>query len=202
MAHEGLWNQLLELEPQSTAERAACRYIPDQNRYVLTMLEKDYVIDLKEKNIFSGQSDDAIEPAGFLEQLCLLTYLINSQNLPLAGKLVRPENLPSGQFFFRGQHSMPTEDVKNAFGDCPEQLYSASDCFDATKCDFGDASIELRVFPRVPVTFVVWQGDEEFDARASILLDETVSSQLPLDALLTAVKIAVGMMVENCQQAE
>ena len=200
MAHEGLWEQLLKLDAKSTQKRADCHYICEKNQYLLKMLNKNYVIDLKKREIFSDNPDSEQQPPSFLEQLCMLAYLINSQNLPLAGVLVRGEELPSGQFFFRGLHSLPTEKLEKAFGSCPERLYEALSYFDAEKRDFGDASIELRVFARVPLTMVIWRGDDEFDARASILFDRTASSHLPLDALLTAVKLAVDDLIEICKQ--
>jgi hypothetical protein len=42
---------------------------------------------------------------------------------------------------------------------------------------------------------VIWQKDEEFDARASILFDQTAASHLPLDALLVAVNLTVDALV-------
>jgi hypothetical protein len=200
MAHEGLWEQLLKLDTKDTQKRADCRYIREKNQYLVKMLNKKYVIDLKKREIFSDNPDSEQQPADFLEQLCLLAYLINSQDLPLAGVLVRAEELPSGQFFFRGLHGLPTEKLKSALGSCPKRLYEALSYFDAEKRSFGDASIELRVFARVPLTIVIWRGDDEFDARASILFDRTASSHLPLDALLTVVKLAVDAIVEICGQ--
>jgi len=134
--------------------------------------------------------------ANFLQQLCLLAYLINAQDLPLANKLVRAEALPGGQFFFRGIHNLPTEKLEKAFGERPEALYQIAERFEAKRCEFGDASIQLYVLPRIPLTIVVWRGDEQFNARASILFDQTAAAHLPLDALLAAVNLAVEALVK------
>ena len=200
MAHEGLWEQLLKLDTKVTEKRADCHYICEKKQYLLKMLSKKYVIDLKKREVFSDNPDSKQQSANFLQQLCLLAYLINSQDLPLAGVLVRGEELPSGQFFFRGLHGLPTEKLKSALGSCPERLYEALSHFDAEKRNFGDASIELRVFTRIPLTMVIWRGDDEFDARASVLFDRTASSHLPLDALLTAVQLAIDAVIEICGQ--
>ncbi|MHC4734749.1 MAG: DUF3786 domain-containing protein [Planctomycetota bacterium] len=135
-------------------------------------------------------------PAGFLEQLCLLAYLINAKEIPLANKFVGVENLPSGQFFFRGLHSLPTEKLEEVFGKSPESLYEVSERFDAKRCEFGDASIELYLLPRVPLKIVVWRSDEEFDARASILFDQTAGTHMPLDALGALANLTVEALVK------
>lgn len=197
MAHEGLWGQLEKLEGEKTAKQAKCQYLSNPERYILKMLNKEYLVNLSDKKIFCCPKDSQQKPAEFLEQLCLLAYLINAKDLPLAGKLVGAETIPGGQFFFRGLHSLPTSKLEKAFGGNPELLYQASSKFNARRCEFGDASVEQYMLPRVPVTIVIWGSCEEFCSRASILFDQTAASQLPLDALLTAVNLTVGALIKN-----
>ena len=196
MAHEGLWEQLDKLDGTKTAQRAKCQYFTSPERYIVTLMNAEYVVNLSDRNIFSVQSGSPQEPAEFLEQLCILAYLINAQDLPLADKLVGAETLQSGQFFFRGLHSLPTKKLEQTFGNHPEVLHRISARFDAERCEFGDASIRLYVLPRVPLTIVIWRRCEEFDARASILFDQTAASQLPLDALLAAANLAVEALAK------
>jgi hypothetical protein len=196
MAHEGLWEQLIELDGQKTAQRAQCRYIRNPEHYVIKFLNTDYVIDLSKKQILSIQNSSQQEPAGFLERLCILAYLINAKDVLLANKLVKGETLPGGQFFFRGVHGIPTGKLEKAFGSSPEALYRIIERFSAEKCEFGDASIKFNVLPRIPLTIVIWKGDEEFGARASVLFDQTVANHMPLDALLAAVNLAIDAVVK------
>ncbi len=201
MIHEGLWEQLDKLDRQKTAKRAKCQYRSSPERYVIALLNTEYVVNLSGKEIFFEQTDSPPEPAEFLEQLCVLSYLINAQDLPLANKPARPETLPGGQFFFRGLHKLPTEKLESTFGECPERLYQIAEQFNAKRCEFGDASIELYVLPRVPLTIVIWRSDEEFGARASILFDQTAGTHLPLDALGAAVNLTVNALVKSAAES-
>ena len=196
MAHEGLWEQLDKLDGTETAQRAKCQFRSNPERYVIALLNAEYTVNLSDRQIFPVQPGSPQRPAEFLEQLCILAYLINAQDLPLSSKLVRAQALPGGQFFFRGLHSLPTEKLAEAFGDCPEALHRISVQFDAKRCEYGDASIELCVLPRVPLTIVIWRRCEEFEARASILFDETAAAQLPLDALLAAANLTVEALIK------
>ena len=195
MAHELLWKQLLALDRQETAKRAKCQYISESQRYIITLLNNQYVVDLTEKQIFQLQDHPNPQPAEFIEQLCILSYLINAKDLPLADKLVKPGTLPGGQFFFRGPHNFSTEKLEKAFGDNPESLGLIIDKFAADRCQFGDFSIQLYILPRVPMTIIIWRSDEEFPARASILLDKTASDHLPLDALWAAGNLAINCLI-------
>jgi hypothetical protein len=195
MIHEELWEQLLSSDRLDTAKRAKCQYMDNQERYSVIMLQKQYLVDLSGREIYIHQLTPTPETAGFLEQLCLLTYLINVKNLPLAEKLVKAESFPGGEFFFRGQHQLPTKKLEQFFGQQASNLYKIADEFDAARCEFGDASIKLFILPRFPLTIVIWEKDDEFPARVSLLFDQTASIHLPLDALLAAVNLAIDGII-------
>lgn len=194
MAHEGLWEHLEKLDRTETARRAKCQYLTNPQRYIVQLLNREFVVNLSDRSIYSASSDLPPCPADFLEQLCLLAYLINARDVPLAGKLCNADALPGGQFFFRGPHSLPTNKLQSTFGERPELLHHVSKHLSADRCEFGDASVRLYVLPRVPLTLIIWGRCEEFDARASILFDKSAADQLPLDALLAAVNLAVQLL--------
>ena len=194
MPHEGLWSQLVALDGAKTAQNTKCQYDSSRNHYILTMLNAEYEVNVASKEIIAVKFST---PAQFLEQLVILAYLINAKDLPLSGELVKAETFPSGEFFFKGIHGLPTAKLEKAFGENPQLLYQAGQSLGAKKCEFGDASIELYLLPNVSITIVLWKGDDEFPARASILFDKTAGSQMPLDALQAAVKLAVDALVKN-----
>jgi hypothetical protein len=196
MSNEGLWEQLEKLDCAKTAQRAMCEYLSDEERYIIRFLNTEYIVELSDRKIYSNHEDSLQRPATFIEELCLLAYLINAKEIPLANKLVRAEALPGGQFFFRGLHRLPTEKLEKAFGTRPQALLNVLEQFEAKKCEFGDASISLYVLPRLSLTIIIWRGCEEFDARASILFDQTAASQIPLDALLAVVNLAVDALIK------
>jgi hypothetical protein len=191
MANEGLWQQVVALDGPETAQRARCRYTTEPVGYVITLLNTEYEVGLCDKRVFSTPQGSEPVPAEFLEELCILSYLINARDLPPAGKLVKAQDLPSGQFFFRGLHDLPIGKLEKAFGHRPEALLEIAEQFEAEKCEFGDASIQLNVLPRVPITIIIWRQCEQFGARASILFDQTAAAHMPLDALGAVVNLAV-----------
>lgn len=203
MAHEKLWEKVAALDAAETALRGLCGYDERSGCYTVRFLATDYSVDPAERSITAvegrqqGQERESVQGqgAGFLEQLCILAYLLGGSDVPLAGRLVKAESLESGQFFFRGHHSMPTEKLRAAFEGEPELLIKAGETLNSSQRDFGDAAIEVLVLPRFPVMFVVWAADEEFPGRASILFDETADRQLALDAILAAVELTVKALI-------
>ncbi len=192
--HEQLWAKLVGLDPMETAGRSGCRFDGDSSTFLVPLMGENFVVDGGQRLI--APADDRETEAGFLEQLCILAYLINASDIPIAGKLVSGEKLDAGQFFFRGPHGLPTPKLEEAFGDEPSLLHEAGVCLNAEPCEYGDASVSIRILPNVPVVLVIWGRDDEFESRASILFDETASRQLPLDALLAGVQLAVKKLIE------
>ena len=57
--------------------------------------------------------------------------------------------------------------------------------------------MELWGLPRVPLRVVLWEGDEEFPSRVTILVDRTADSQLALDALLSLAQYVASALVQE-----
>jgi len=203
MSHEGLWEQLRKLDPEETARRARCEYVTSPAAaFIITFLNREYRVDPVDKTVLSTMDGDQ-EEAGFLEQLCILVYLINAQDKPLSNELVGEKSLPGGDFYFRAKpHELPTHKLAQTFGHCPEKLYDVMKKFDGERCSFGDASIQLFVLPRIPLTAVIWAADDEFEARGAVLFDKTATDHLPLDALGAAASLAIKALVNAAATAE
>jgi len=197
--HEQYWEQLAGLDREQTAGRAKCRYLAERDSFAVFLLNNEYLVDPAGKTVRAISAAPDAKPAGFLEQLCILAYLVNIRDLPLAGKLVSVEKLDPGGFFFRGSHRLPVEKLENAFGPHPRLLHNAGQALNATERAFGDAAIELLVLPRIPLTLIIWGADAEFPARASILFDQSASSQLPLDVLFAAGMLAINAVVSAAE---
>lgn len=195
--HKELWNIVLGLDPADMCTRIQCNHSGDAQSLVVTMLSCPYRVDLDAQEICRCPPQGDPVSADFLEQLCVLSYLIHAKDKALAGKLVKPEKLEAGQFFFRGPHGLPLEPLEQAFGADPGPMVQGAQKLGGKPCAFGDAAVEIPLFARVPVTFIVWAGDDEFPARASILFDETAADHLPLDALGAAVNLAVKSITQG-----
>ncbi len=198
--HEGLWEKLVTLDPEVTARRTKCKYMSASGYYEVVLLGCEYVVDPAERRIYPTANAQQGQEAGFLEQLCILAYLINVREVPVANKLVAAEQLEGGQFFFRGPHELPTAALVEAFGDDPALLDRAGEQLGAKACEYGGASIELSVLPRFGLTFIIWGRDEEFGGRASILFDQSADQQLPLDAIGAAVNLAVKAVITSLEK--
>lgn len=202
MMHEQHWEKLTKEDPNQIARRANCKYLSNGGAFSISLLNNEYRVDTAERTIWSTGNETDRRPAGFIEQLCILTYLCTAQAEPLARKLVKVEHLDPGGFFFRGSHQLPIKDLENTFGANPDLLHEVGRLFDAKPQTFGDASIEVLVLPRIPMTFIIWRADEEFPARGSILFDQSASDQMPLDGLYAVTSFAAKRILNAASERD
>lgn len=188
--HEQFWERLAGLPREETAQRAKCRYVAESDSFVVPLLNTDYIVEPSRHTIHAAQTSRD-RPAGYLQQLCLLAYLVEAKDLPVANRLVSVEKLDPGGFFFRGSHRLPAEKLASVFGPNPQLLLEAGRVLNAIPQAFGDVSIELCVLPRIPITLAIWAADEEFPARASIFFEQSAATQLPLDVLFAAATLTI-----------
>ncbi len=81
--------------------------------------------------------------------------------------------------------------LQKTFESDPAKLIKAGIRLSGTQASYGDASITLPIFPYVPVTYVLWQGDDEISSSASILFDANVNSYLPCEDIVLAASFGV-----------
>lgn len=199
---------MADVDPQETAQRARCRYVGLESRelpgdskqstagyWVISFMGREYKVDPMRHTINVLDNNTTPRAADFMEQLCILAYLIKAQDMPPTNKLTGVGQLAGGEFFFRGIHEMPTDKIAEAFGKSPQQLCEAGEGLGGRRVQYGDGAIELHLLPRIPVTIIVWAADEEFPARASILFDQTAGDHIALDALQAAVNLVVKALI-------
>ncbi|MDY2939024.1 MAG: DUF3786 domain-containing protein [Fusicatenibacter sp.] len=61
----------------------------------------------------------------------------------------------------------------------------------------GDAGYEIAAFPCVPLRFLFWDGDEEFDAQANILFDYSITDFVHEETSVTIASHGVERLAEE-----
>ena len=97
-----------------------------------------------------------------------------------------PRDFPGGAQFFTGTHGVPVNRIIAKFGGDRDRFIASCKKLGGEPLAFGDADFVLRLFPLFPVQVILWLGDDEFPARASMLVDKNAHLQMPLDAILSA----------------
>ena len=174
MGHVGsdYWDEFARLDPETVCNRTLADYQVKQRAYTLPVLNQDYVILPHQRGIKRLTEGGTLTEEDLTKEftLMLLFYLLRAKNIPLARKWISEKDLPGGETFFRGPHALSVDLVEKKYGQNPEGFIEAGKLLGGTPVRFGDTSIALDVFPRIPIIYILWMGDEEFPHQSLLLL--------------------------------
>jgi hypothetical protein len=125
------------------------------------------------------------------EQILILHYLqADLPGLPAADWVAYRE-IAGASFYYAAFIKRAVDPLKKAFGQNLDGFHAAAARLGGVAVGFGDAGVEFRVFPKVPMRLILHAGDEEFPAEATILFDRSIAR------ILSAEDIAwlAGMLV-------
>lgn len=146
-------------------------------------LQEDILVDVREhclKRIPAGEWEKTDDP---LLELVTLVYLNSVKSFhPLGRDIVGPKDLREGHFF-QGPHELKTRPLLERYGNDLDGFRHAAEYLGGKPTDMADAAYQLLPFPRVPLYYLLWKGDEEFRPRMSVLFDRSVESCFAADAI-------------------
>ncbi len=131
----------------------------------------------------AGTSVGTADPDSLSERILVLHYLARAAGTPLSGRLVGFDQLPGGRFYggaFRKRAEAP---LAGLFSRQTESLVETAEKLGGTRGTFGDVSVVISPFPRVPMTLIVWTGDDEMPANGKVLFDDTAEGYLSTEDL-------------------
>ena len=122
-------------------------------------------------------SQDSNEEIPIKEKILILHYLNGSKREETTGEWITYQDIPSARFYLDAFNRRVKYPLINAFGDQPDKLpLLAKELFGANTSSIGDISVLIQAFPKIPVTLVIWKGDEEFSSDGAILFDSSIQN--------------------------
>jgi hypothetical protein len=191
--HPSIWERLLQEDPKDVCRRSGAQFDDATNAYLLNFLQERYRISPRTRECILVSPSSSSEAPPMDIQVILLTYLLNAREMPLADKLVAGSSLKGGKCFFAGAHGFPLDPLVAQYGRDIKGFLDLGFSLGAQQVRYGDAALRFLALPRVPVVMVLWQGDEEYPARLSVLFDASIAQHLPLDAIY-------GLVTEICRR--
>lgn len=178
------------MSPDDVCRRALCRHDPSRDCYEVEAWGGTYEVYPKEASI---RPRPGSRPSSMELGLCIVFYLMECKDLPLANEWASEKDVPGGVNFFQGPHAIPGHLVAKRFGADVEAFRRVCRKLGGTPLEMGDAAFAFRIHPRVPAAVILWKEDEEFPADVRLLFDRTIGEHLPLDVIF-------GLSEEICER--
>lgn len=169
--------RLTEGDIKEHCRRSGAEYQGQDSETLVTIryLNQSYQINLPDIKVSPvGDAEDL----PLRERILLLHYLTLAKGTPPANKLITYRDLPGGIVYYPTFSKRTVEPLSRHFGKDPALLSKASQRLGARKADLGDAAVVIDAFERVPITIVLWEGDDELPPQLNLLFDASITDYL------------------------
>ncbi len=177
VAHGRALDQLAALKPEQVAENAGLIYDPSGRFWQLQFLGRNYRVAYPGGKIFDPEGNEV----PLYLSILMLHYLVTADGKPLTGRWISYRHLPGGDIYMVPFQRRAIQPFLHSFGRQPENFCRAAAALGGIKGPGGGVNMIIPVLPRVPLSFVLWPGDEELPSSANILFDAQAPSYLPTE---------------------
>lgn len=111
-------------------------------------------------------------------------------------KRVAFREIKEAAVFEKAYQKSSLKPLVRAFSNHLEELRLAGKKLQGKKESLGDVSFTLQAFPRISLTYVFWDADEEFPASANILFDNRITDWTHPESVPVLAEIGTRKLIE------
>ena len=186
IVYDKLWQDIKQRDPEEITAARAVTYTSTTRQFQVMFFDEEYIADSTKETI-SRKTDGQVPDT--VATIIMLNYLAHAQSLTQpSSNWVSIKEIPDGMIFYSAFHKTAIAVLIKTFGQQAAQLMKAAGPLGGQPGPFGAASVVFRAFPEIPLCVVVWEGDEEVPANATILYDPAIVLMLP-----SAISIDLGV---------
>jgi len=178
---------------QEQCRKSGARYV-GPNDIVINYLNQPYHITLPDVEISLEDSNVEVSQK---DKILILHYFTLAKYTPDTGILITYKQLPGGISYFPAFSQRAIAPFINHFGKNPELLIKAAAKLGGREADYGDVSVAVNAFDHVPITLVLWRGDEELAPNGSILFDANISDYLSTEDVTVLSETIIWKLVKG-----
>ncbi len=194
---EQAWEVLTSLSTEGVCRKTKADFDESAGYYILRLFNEKAYVSIKERRIWGDSkiSDLILNELSHYSVLAVLWYLVQAKDINLSGNLINPREVNGGLIFTQGTHELPLNRLVEKYSNDIEQFVNRGISLGGEQMNYGDVSVRLFPFPRVPVVFIIWKHNKEFPAHAHILLDSTCREHLPTDIIWSTAMMSILSML-------
>ena len=180
---------------EERATKAGAEYLKSEKgeAILLSLFSEPYHMVFPQME-FLGSASSVVSLA---VRTLLLHYLLQADGSPLAERWVAYQDIPGGLLYAGVFGKRVTEPLAKAFGRSHRSFMEAGLQLGGKPVHVGDASFILRALPRVPLQFVLWEGDDEFPPKVHLLFDASVDHYLSLEDIVVLGQMAARRIIHR-----
>ena len=176
--------KLAKCNAEDVCQNSKAVYERETNAYTISYFGEEYRVDGVSGAVSLKNAQGEVT---MTEKVLLLHYLIHSKPESLSGRNISFMEVPEGgAVYYSTFKKRAIDPLVKVFSDNIPAFKKASLTFNGASGNFGNASTTIFAFPMVPITYVIWQGDDEVASSGTILFDASIPCFLPVEDIVLA----------------
>lgn len=184
---------------EQLCRQSGARYSETDSQKVITLeyLNRTYQVTLPNAEVTLVGSQEEVP---IKDKVLILHYLTRARGTSIANRMITFKEIADGALYSPTFAKRTIKPIVDNFGDKPERLVATANKLGGFKVDYGDVAVTINAFPYVPITLVLWRGDEEFTPSGNIMFDATVTDYLPTEDITVLCETITWKLVKSLKQ--
>ncbi|MFC1931584.1 DUF3786 domain-containing protein [Chloroflexota bacterium] len=187
--------EINDIEQQ--CHKSDSRYLAPRKAIIIGHLNQSYLITLPDIKISLEGKEEEVP---LRDKILLLHYFTRAKGTPISNKLISFKELPEGINYYPTFYQRTVKPMVSNFGSEPHRLLETAKSLNGHATDFGDAAVTIDAFNRVPITLVLWKGDDEFTPEGTVMFDSTIADYLPTEDIIVLCETIVRRLVKAAKE--
>jgi hypothetical protein len=188
------WDTLLEGEGATLQRNALAE--PHPRGLIVHFLNEGLLLDREDRCLRYSKGNRWEAFSYPLLELISLVFLLHASPDSPDGTLVSAAELKTAHFF-QGPHELKVGSLIKRYGRDINGFRESAASLGGKTQEMADAAYKLPALPKVPLYYLLWEGDEEFGPHLSILFDRTVEQHLPADGIWGLVNLVSDALLRG-----
>jgi len=162
---------------------------------IFTSFHEEVLLDRRQRALWrqqQGRWQRSDDPQ--LELLTLLFLAKTQHPQPFSQQLISVADLKEA-LYFKGPHRLPVDILAERFGQDLPGFQRVARFLAGTPLEMADAAYTFLPLPRLPVSILLWLGDEEFPPQCTVLFDRSIEAYLSASGIWLLVNYVTATLL-------
>lgn len=201
VAYDYEWKRLQQRDFNKVAKIRNVKYNEEKNEFTIKVFNRDYILNCNDETI--RRRDDNYVPSAETGVMIVNYLSFTETDIDRSNKWVSLKEIPNGgMMFYPAFYKSSIVNLIKTFGEDSKSFKQCAQKLGGKEIKMGDIAFEFEVFPKVFSRVVIWEGDDEIEASATVLFDSSVQFIMHVESIIGLGGYIVSKIINGLDKDE
>ena len=193
IAYKEAAEEFLKKNINDICQNTGARTYKSDNSITISFIDKEIIVTYPEVKIFYKNDDDV--PLWL--KILLLHYLSEADGIPASGEQITFKEISGGLAYYPTFQNRAINPILNTFAGRFDEYVQAAERIGGVRSDCGNYSVSFQVFPKIKITYNIWEGDDDFPSEGNVVFDSSIIKYLTTEDIAVLCNMIAVMIIKN-----